>query len=435
MNEIKIFVKSLKGKPILVYGLGKSGSALVRALHKAGASFIIGDDNTDNLDQYKGLDNVEILDIATQDFTAPACLVLSPGIPLTHPKPHEVVLKAQEAELEILCDIELFFRIHPTLKTVGVTGTNGKSTVVSLLSHVLTEAGVKNALGGNIGTAIFDIDVEGDAKPEWVVLEMSSYQIDLCPNFRPDISVILNITPDHIDRHGSVEHYAAVKERLFEQNGVAVICADDTYTREMLERAKVTNTREIIEVSYCNAQDTKVLKGDHNRQNIACVNAIAKKIGINFDETQSAVQSFPGLDHRQYLVRTIGGVEYINDSKATNAASTSMALRAQNSIYWIVGGRKKETGLSGLEEFSSRIKHAYLIGECADDFAQWCDNNDIDYSLCYTLDKAVDQAHAMAQNDGGSAVLLSPACASFDQYKSFEKRGDHFAQLVEAIKE
>lgn len=439
MSEIKAFLKSLKDRPILVYGLGKSGSGIVRVLHKAGAKLIVGDDNADNLAEYKNVDNIEILDVTTQDFSAPVCLVLSPGIPLTHPQPHEVVLKAQKAGLEILCDIELFFRIHSNLKTVGVTGTNGKSTVVSLLSHILTQAGVKNALGGNIGTAVFDLEVEGKARPDWVVLELSSYQIDLCPRFRPDISLVLNITPDHIDRHGSVEHYAAVKERLFEpkedtDSGTAIICSDDTYTKGMLERAKAANEREIIEVSYRDAQEAKALKGKHNRQNIACVNAIARKIGLNLDEIQSGIKSFPGLNYRQYLVRTIGDVEYINDSKATNAASTATALCCQNNIFWIVGGRKKETGLSGLEEFSDRINHAFLIGESTDEFSAWFEKYNIDYSLCYTMQSAVDRAHVMAQNAGAGVVLLSPACASFDQYQSFEKRGDHFAALVEALK-
>jgi UDP-N-acetylmuramoylalanine--D-glutamate ligase len=435
MSEIKSFVQTLEGRPVLVYGLGKSGSALVRALCEAGASLIVGDDNPSNLEQFAGYENIDILDMDKLDFSVPACLALAPGIPLTHPKPHDIVVKAQKAGLEILCDIELFFRIHSDLKTVAVTGTNGKSTLVSLLSHVLTKACVKNALGGNIGTAVFDLAVEGDNHPDWVVLEMSSYQIDLCPKFRPDIALVINITPDHIDRHGSVEHYAAVKERLLDKSGTAIICSDDTYTREMLARAKANNMREIIEVSYRDAQDTKALKGAHNQQNIACVNAIAKKIGLNPDETRSAIESFPGLNHRQYLVRTMGGVDYINDSKATNPASSAMALCCCDNIYWIVGGRRKETGLGGLEEFSDRIKHVFLIGESTDEFSVWFEKYNIKHSVCYTMQSAVDRAHIMAQSGGTGVVLLSPACASFDQYQSFEKRGEHFAALVQALKD
>ncbi len=436
MSEIKDFVTSLEGKPVLIYGMGRSGKATVRALREAGASLVIGDDNEENLEEYlKEYKGINILDIATQDFSKPAFLVLSPGISFTHPRPHNVVIKAQEAGLAIISDIELFFRIHPNLKTVGVTGTNGKSTVVSLLSHVLTQAGIKNALGGNIGTAVFDLNVEGKTPPEWVVLELSSYQIDLCPHFRPDISVIINLTPDHIDRHGSVENYAAVKERLFEQEGAAIICSDDAYTKAMLARARAAKIREVIEVSYHDVAEVKTLKGEHNRQNIACVFAAARKIGLSPELIKSVIESFPGLNHRQYLVRTINGVAYINDSKATNAASTATALSCQDNIYWIVGGRKKETGLAGLEKFANNIKHAFLIGESTEDFSDWFDKYGIKYSRCYTMENAVEQAHTKAQNAGAGAVMLSPACASFDQYLSFEKRGDHFAKLVKELKE
>lgn len=435
---IKTFIEALQGKPFLVYGMGKSNSALVLTLHKAGASLIIGDDNPDNLKKFTRYKNVDLLDMDTQDFSVPAFLVLSPGIPLTHPQPHKIVKKAQEAKLEIICDIELFFRIHPNLKTIGVTGTNGKSTTVSLLSHILSESGIKNALGGNIGTPVFDLKVGGKARPEWTVLELSSYQIDLCPSFRPEISVILNITPDHIDRHGSVENYAVVKERIFEQSGTAIICSDDDDTKAMLTRTHQANIRKVIEVSYRNTQESKALKGDHNRQNIACAQAVAQEIGLTPEEIWKAIESFPGLNHRQYHVRTINGVAYVNDSKATNAASSVTALCCQKNIYWIVGGRKKKTGLDGLEKYADHIAHAFLIGESTEEFGGWFDKYAIEYSRCYTLENAVRQAHAMAQAHkgkpgGAGVVLLSPACASFDQYESFEKRGEHFVELVEGL--
>ena len=451
MSEIKDFVKSLKGTPVLVYGMGKSGCAIVSALHKAGASLIIGDDNPDNLKKFAKYENIKLLDIEVQDFSAPAFLILSPGIPLTHPRPHDIVLKAQKCALEILCDIELFFRIHPSLKTIGVTGTNGKSTTVSLLSHILNEAGTKNALGGNIGTAVFDLKVEGKVGLKWVVLELSSYQIDLCPSFRPDISVILNITPDHIDRHGSIEHYAEVKERLCEPKkgdnpGVAVICSDDEYTQKILDNVRKAALREVVEVSAYKTLDKEklskfdTLKGTHNHQNIVCAYAVARKIGLTPEEIWNGVESFPGLNHRQYMMRTINSISYVNDSKATNAASTAMALCSHNNIYWIVGGRKKKTGLDGLEKFFDHINHAFLIGESTKEFSAWFDTYGIKHSRCYTMENAVGQAHAMAQAHRGKpvgtgVVLLSPACASFDQYESFEKRGEHFSQLVDALKE
>lgn len=444
MRETKKFVETLKGKPLLIYGLGKTGGSLVCTLHKAGAALIIGDDNADNL---KGYENIDILDITTQDFSDIAALILSPGVPLTHPAPHDVVIKAQNSGVEVIGDIELFFRIHPNLKSIGVTGTNGKSTTVSLLSHILTGAGIKNVLGGNIGTPMLTLNVQGNAKPEWVILEMSSYQIDLCPSFRPDISAILNVTADHIDRHGTIEHYAEVKERILQpkegcDSGAAIICANDTYTQEMLEHTKTKGLRKVIETSKPDEEKLlklKKLSGVHNHQNIACAHAIAQNVGVSTETIWQAIETFRGLDHRQYSVRTINGVAYINDSKATNAASSAMALGCQNNIFWILGGRKKETELQGLEEYKNRIEHAFLIGETTDAFAIWCAKYKVECTRCYTMENAVSNAHIMAQEKRGKSgetgvVLLSPACASFDQYVSFEERGDHFSKVVKELK-
>ncbi len=471
MSKIKDFVKSLNDKPIIVYGLGKSGSACVNALSKAGANIVIGDDNSDNIKKFARRKNISVLDIDTQDFSEFAFIILSPGIPLTHPEPHDVVKRAKEAGLEIICDIELFSRIYPDLKTIGITGTNGKSTTSALVTHVLKEAGKKAVLGGNIGTAVFDLDIEKDM-PDWLVLEISSFQIDLCPVFRPDIAAILNLTPDHLDRHGDMEHYADVKERLIElgslnaDDAVAVICSDDEHTLHILERAKEISLRKVIEVSTAKKLDSGIyvedatlfdvengevktvgdlskipsLKGQHNYQNSACAYAIVKSAGIVSNKIMEGFESFPGLNHRQFLVRTINGVGYINDSKATNAASAAMALGVQNNVYWIVGGRKKKTGLDGLEGLFPLIKHAFLIGESTEDFANWFDKYGMEYTRCFTLENAVNKAHKMAQENRGQpggtgVVLLSPACASFDQYDSFEHRGDHFAEIVNALEE
>lgn len=472
MSEINKFVKTLEGKPVLVYGLGKSGDSVVRALTKAGAEIVIGDDNPESYKKFKSK-KVSPLDMDEQDFSKFAFLVFSPGIPFTHPKPHKVVEKAQAAGLEIMCDIELFMLIYPSLKTIGITGTNGKSTVSTLMDHVLNSVGKKSVFGGNIGTAVFNLDIEGENPPEWVVLELSSFQIDLCPTFRPDISVMINLTPDHIDRHGTMENYASVKERLChpsrgegKDDGVAVICSDDKFTQEILERAIELGEREIVEVSMLkqlssgvyvdhgqiyDAMDQEAelvgdinkvatLKGVHNHQNAICAYAIAKKIGIEPQEIMAGLMSYPGLNHRQYLVRTINGVGYVNDSKSTNAASAAMALGCQKNVYWIVGGRKKKTGLDGLEPFFDHIKHAFLIGESTEDFSRWFDKYGIDYTRCFTMENAIGQANVLAQANRGQpggtgVVLLSPACASFDQYDSFEHRGDHFSELAMAIDE
>ena len=464
MSEIKDFIKGLGGKPILVFGLGKSGLSSINALKKAGATIVAGDDRADNIAQARKL-GVEILSESSRNFSEYAFLLLSPGIPLTHPKPHNIVVKAQAADLDIICDIELFSRIYPKQKTIGVTGTNGKSTTSTLIGSVLSECGIPSQLGGNIGTAVFDLKT-GDVN-SWLVLEISSFQMDLCPNFRPDISVVLNITPDHIDRHGDIEHYMEVKERITEiarsdEYNASIICSDDPYTKRIYSRAAELALREVVEVSTLSnleggvsvvdnilydgedaigdLSEIPALQGVHNYQNAACAYAALRKVGLEKQQIYNAMTNFAGLNHRQYLVRTINGVSYVNDSKSTNAASAAVALDCRQNIYWIVGGRQKKTGLDGLEEFFSHIKHAFLIGDATEDFAHWFDKYAIEYTRCYNLDTAMSASHKMAQENrgqpgGAGCVLLSPACASFDQFKSFEERGDKFAELVGALEE
>lgn len=454
MSAVRDFIEKLH-KPILVYGLGKSGAATVKALRKAGAEVVIGDDDPANLKKFK---NIEIYE--DQNLANFAYLVLSPGIPLTHPDPHDIVKKAKEADTEILCDIELFMRIYPDMHTIGVTGTNGKSTTSALVNHIINACDLTAELGGNIGTAVFDIDME--SKPDWLVLEISSFQIDLCPTFRPDIGVILNVTPDHIDRHGSIENYAAVKGRLAEgredsAHNRVIICTDDEYTKNMEHHDRVfieVSASRALENGVCvqdniltedgidigSLENIPALKGGHNGQNTAASFAAARSCGVEQDKIWKAIENFPGLNHRQFRVRVMNGVTYINDSKATNAAAAAVAIGCRENVYWIVGGRRKKTGLEGLEEFFSRIKHAFVIGEATDDFADWFEKYGIDYSKSFTLEKAVRDAHQMAQDNrgqpgGAGVVLLSPACASFDQFDSFEHRGDVFSELVEALEE
>ncbi|MGH1455877.1 MAG: UDP-N-acetylmuramoyl-L-alanine--D-glutamate ligase [Alphaproteobacteria bacterium] len=466
--ELKDFVEKLDGAPILIFGLGRSGMSSAKVLKAAGANIIVGDDNANNLEKARKA-GFDLLDLKTADCSKFAFLLLSPGIPFTHPTPHEVVKRAQDADIEIICDVELFSRVYPKINTIGVTGTNGKSTTSSLINYVLNETGKKALLGGNIGTPVFDLKVKDENT--WVVIEMSSFQIDLCPNFRPDISVLLNISPDHIDRHGSMENYCAVKEKIIqisqnEEYNLAVICSDDPHTQKIYDRAKGLRLRNIYEIStdkeihngvyvsddvlhdaidggdeqYGGLDKVQSLKGAHNYQNAAAAFAVVKLCGVAPSDIWHAMQSFPGLNHRQYLVRTINGVTYINDSKSTNAASAAVALGCRNNVYWIVGGRKKKNGLEGLEEFFPRIKHAFLIGESTEDFAQWFDKYGMEYTRCYDLKKALSESHEMAQKNrgqpgGAGTVLLSPACASFDQFDSFEHRGDVFTQIVTALDE
>ncbi len=465
MSKIKDFVSALDGKAILVYGLGKSGYATANALIDAGANVTVGDDHIDQVNNL--VDNgARSLDMEHDEFSDFAFLLLSPGVPLTHPEPHEVVKKATSAAVEIVCDIELFSRIYPEKRTVGVTGTNGKSTTVTLISHILNSCGRRAFLGGNIGTPIFSLDIEDD-DDAYLIIEMSSFQIDLCPVFRPDIAVILNLTPDHLDRHGSMDNYMEVKERIGDlgrqdRDQHLIVAIDDDYTAKIYTRAKSLDLRSCSLVSTSGKNDDGVyehegklfdagmeigvldklsnLKGIHNYQNAGCSYAVAKKVGISREDIWSAMESFPGLKHRQFLVRTINGVTYVNDSKSTNAAAAAVALGCRSNVYWIVGGRKKKNGLEGLEDFFSRIKHAFLIGESQGDFANWFDQYGMSYSRCGTLEKAVADAHKMGQDNrgqpgGAGVVLLSPACASFDQFDSFEARGDCFTELVNALDE
>lgn len=469
MIDLSDIKQSLNGKPVLVFGLGISGGALVKALKSAHIHVIIGDDNSKSLEGLKASKGIEILHGRDLDFSTVGMLVLSPGIPLTHPEPHWTVIAAKAAGVEVIGDVELFARATKGHMSIGITGTNGKSTTVSLIAHILKFCGLNPQLGGNIGCPVFELDMSQDNAIS--VLELSSFQIDLCPTFRPDIAVILNLTPDHIDRHGTMEEYADVKERMFDMsnehlNGCAIIASDDEYCRKILMRAQENSLRKVTQVSISkdlaegvfvrdgklyevikdkvleigNLESIPSLKGAHNYQNAACAYAAARACGLEAEQIFAAMHSFPGLQHRQFLVRTINGVGYLNDSKATNAAATAMALACHNNIYWIVGGRKKKTGLDGLESFFNSIKHSFLIGESVDGFSQWFDKYGMEYTRCGTLAKAVEEAHIMAQENrgqpgGAGVVLLSPACASFDQFRSFEERGDVFTDLVNKLSE
>lgn len=470
MPKLAKFVSELNGKSILIFGLGISGRSLVKALLGANASVYVADDNPDQIENYLKL-GAKGFDYKTQkDYTQFAFLILSPGVPLTHPEPHPIVLAAKESGLEVIGDIELYYRAGLMGQTIGVTGTNGKSTTVSLITHILKACGYNAQAGGNIGKPIFDLDFK--AEHSIAVLELSSFQIDLCPMFRPNVSVILNLSPDHIDRHGTMENYAEVKARLCEimpssdQNPQLIIAVDDPYTKDISERALSHGLRKVIQVAtlsrleqgvfvenavlYDHCDDVTLeigsfvgmqnLRGEHNYQNAACAYAAVKALGLSSEEIFNAMKSFAGLQHRQYQVRTINGVTYVNDSKATNAEATAMALACHDNVYWIVGGRKKKTGLDGLEQFFGQIKHAFLIGEAANDFADWLDKYAIDYTKAFTLDNALNLAHKMAQDNrgqpgGAGVVMLSPACASFDQFKSFEERGDIFCKLVHDLDE
>ncbi len=410
--DLTDFAKSLCGKPVAIFGLGLSGLTSVEALINAGIKTIAWDDGQESVNKAKAL-GAKCQPLDTKTLSGCAVLLLSPGVPLTHPQPHPVAKAAQEAGIEIIGDLEILHRANHGHKTIGITGTNGKSTTTALLTHVLKACGRPAVMGGNIGVPVLKLDLP--TPDTIIVLEISSYQIDLCPTFRPDIGVLLNITPDHINRHGTFENYTAIKNL-------------------MLEGAQQAIRPQDLDIGFLKDENFPRLPGDHNKQNIAAVCAVCKIIGLEQDKVIEAVKTFPGLPHRQFLTRQINNVSYINDSKATNAQAAAKALGAYENIFWIVGGQAKEGGLSGLEDYKSRIAHAYLIGESTPAFETWMKERGIDYTLSNTLETAVPQAHEAAQKQNKPAsVLLAPACASWDQFKSFEHRGDAFTQIVEGL--
>ncbi len=448
-----------RGQTWAVFGLARSGLATARALIAGGAEVRLWDDNEASraAAAAAGFQPMQLHEAALVGCTG---LALAPGVPLTHPVPNQVVANARRAGLPIIGDIELLLReLKPSQGgpgVYGITGTNGKSTTTALLAHILASAGRSIALGGNIGQAVLDLPRFNSAADGTYVIEMSSFQIDLTPGWQARIAVLLNITPDHLDRHGSMDAYAAIKARIFGgqvAGDTAVIGVDDDHCRAIHAALQAEQTgRTIVPVSILQVLDQGVsavngmlyddgkpifaldfaaLPGAHNGQNIAAAYAAARAAGLESEVIRAGIAGFPGLKHRLQRVGSIDGIACINDSKATNADSTEKALAAFDNVYWIAGGKAKEGGITGLKRFFPRIRRASLIGEAARDFAATL-GDAVPHALCGTLDKALDDALAAARRDRlkNAVVLLSPACASYDQFRSFEHRGDEFIRLV-----
>ena len=447
----------LRGAPVAVLGLGKSGLATARALMASGVAVRAWDDSAASRRAAEA-ENVTLADLGSANIAGMQMLVLSPGIPHTFPEPHPIAARAKAAKRPIVGDIELLYRARPKARYVGVTGTNGKSTTTALIGHVLTEAGLKIAVGGNLGTPALTFPPLG---PDGVyVLEMSSYQLELIDKLAFDVAILLNITPDHLDRHGGMDGYIAAKERIFARQTpkqAAVICIDSPPCRGIVQRLmQRTGGGRLVPISVEHAakggvyvRDGKLiddlghaakveldltslarLPGAHNWQNVLAAYAAARMLGLQPTKIATAIGSFLGLAHRQQLVATIGKVRYVNDSKATNVDAATKALGCYDRIYWIAGGRAKEGGFDDLAPFMQRVVHAFLIGEAAPALEVWLKGKATSTTVG-TMDRAVAAAHAVAQADPkGGVVLLSPACASFDQYLNFEVRGRDFADLV-----
>jgi UDP-N-acetylmuramoylalanine--D-glutamate ligase len=456
-------VTTFAGKKVAVFGLGGSGLVSASALLAGGADVVAADDNAAIMEKASQA-GIPAADFRRLDWSRVAALVLAPGVPLTHPKPHWPVLLAQAANVPIIGDIELFCRERqaraPQAPFVAITGTNGKSTTTALTAHLLATAGYDAQMGGNIGTAVLSLDPPQQGRG--YVVECSSYQIDLAPSIDPTVGILINVSEDHLDRHGTIEHYAAVKERLVagvSAGGAAVIGVDDAWCAAAADRVEHAGKR-VVRISVqrelrdgifsldgrivrAEGGATQVvaslagigsLRGRHNAQNACCAVAAGLALGMTAQQIQEGLRSFPGLAHRMEQVGRKANVLFVNDSKATNADSSAQALACFDNIYWIAGGKPKTGGIVSLAPFFPRIRKAYLIGEAAAEFAATLSGN-VAFEIVETLERAVSQSALDAEASGlaDPVVLLSPACASFDQYRNFEVRGDTFRKLVTAL--
>ncbi|GAA0647537.1 UDP-N-acetylmuramoyl-L-alanine--D-glutamate ligase [Brevundimonas lenta] len=489
-----ISVPGFEGRRIAVFGLGRSGLTAARALKAGGALPVLWDDSVSSRMQAEA-ESFAVEDLTRADWTDFAALVLSPGAPLTHPKPHWTVVKAKAAGVPVIGDIELFARAIAVLpdaerpKVVAITGTNGKSTTTALIGWVLKQAGLTVHVGGNIGIGVLALPAPTPGAV--YVIEVSSYQLDLTTSFAPDVAILTNVSPDHLDRHGGMDGYVAAKKRIFEHASLALVGTDERWGAAILsaltdsgravtaistsahpgESRDPVLSRERIELDraptaspspdrpkdwvpafagmsgkiearpgairidgqvVADLRAARSLPGRHNAQNAAFAYAAARALGVSHDAAVEGLLTFPGLAHRMEEVGRLGAVRFINDSKATNADAARQALASYDRVFWIAGGRAKDGGIESLTDLFPRIRHAYLIGEAASNFADTLDG--VRHDLCGDMATAVAAAAAGAAAERGEqVVLLSPACASFDQYPDFEARGEAFRAAVLAL--
>ena len=450
-------VPGFEGRRIAVFGLGRSGITAARALKAGGALPVLWDDSVSSRMQAQA-EGFDVDDLTVADWSGFAALVLSPGAPLTHPLPHWTVTKAAGAGVPVIGDIELFARALAALppaerpKVVAITGTNGKSTTTALIGWVLKQAGLTVHVGGNIGIGVLALPTP---TPEAVyVIEVSSYQLDLTTGFAPDVAILTNISPDHLDRHGGMDGYVAAKARIFQAQGpdaVALVSLDDRQSAGIAQGLSASG-RHVRTVSTAGPAEIRVdggvlaidgepvtrltgarsLPGRHNAQNAAFAWGAARALGVPRAVAAEGLMTFPGLAHRMEHVGTLGRVRFINDSKATNADAARQALSSYERSFWIAGGRAKGGGIDDLEDLFPRVVEAFLIGEAAGPFAARL--GDTPHRISGDMASAVRAATAAATATGrDEVVLLSPAAASFDQYPDFEARGEAFRAAVLAL--
>ena len=461
-------VQGLDGQTVAVLGLGRSGKAAVLALQEGGVTAVVWDDGAAARDAAQA-DGFTLRDLTKSGgFDGIARLIVSPGIPHLYPAPNPIIAAAWRAGVPVDNDIGLFFQSFATdewsgyttmPRVIAVTGSNGKSTTSALIHHIVSENGRATQLAGNIGRGVLDIDPAHDG--EVIVLELSSYQTDLARALTPDVAVLTNISPDHLDRHAGLGGYFAAKRRLFSEGGPdrCIICMDDpegqylanqmamgatddrviqVSSRQKLEHAAwsvfarkgfLSEYRKGRQVTSIDLRNIPGLPGAHNHQNACAAYAACRTLGFSPKMIEAAMRSFGGLPHRSQLVGEKDGVRFVNDSKATNIDSAAKALQAFPKIRWICGGLQKDGGLAALLPHVGAVQKAYVIGRDADDFARQLVG--VETVVCGTMEAAV--AAAAADAVAGDVVLLAPACASFDQYDSFETRGDDFMAQVQVV--
>ena len=479
-------VPGFEGRRVAVFGLGRSGLTAARALKAGGAEPVLWDDGISSRMQAEA-EGFWVEDLTTADWSGFAALVLAPGVPLTHPVPHWTVEKAKEAAVEIVGDLELFARALAALpdgkrpQVVAITGTNGKSTTTALTAWVLRQAGMTVHMGGNIGIGVLALPAP---TPGVVyVIECSSYQLDLTTTFTPDVAILTNISPDHLDRHGGMEGYVAAKARIFanpRDRAMALVGADEaaglkiagdmarTWSGSLIFAAHPGGSRDPVRAARPAADGPSSIKdwvpasagmsgrievrasaltiagfrvdltaarslaGRHNAQNAAFAYASARALGVEHEAAVEGLLSFPGLAHRMEPVGRVGRVRFVNDSKATNADAARQALAAYERVFWIAGGRAKAGGIDDLAELFPRVVEAFLIGEAAGPFAAAL--GDTPHRISGDMASAVQQAFEAASATGREeVVLLSPAAASFDQFPDFEARGEAFRAAALAL--
>jgi UDP-N-acetylmuramoylalanine--D-glutamate ligase len=453
-----ISIPGFEGRRVAVFGLGRSGITAARALQAGGAIPILWDDGVSGRMQAEA-EGFAVEDLTRADWSGFAALVLSPGAPLTHPRPHWTVERAHAAGVPVIGDVELFARALDALpegrrpRVVAITGTNGKSTTTALIGWVLKSAGLSVHIGGNIGIGVLALPAP---TPDAVyVIEVSSYQLDLTTGFAPDVAILTNISPDHLDRHGGMEGYVAAKRRIFQAQGaeaLALVGVDDAWGQGIATDLRAQGKRmETVSTSaaaegylaapgqllldgqpIADLSAARSLPGRHNAQNAAFAYAGARALGVSREAAVEGLLTFPGLAHRMEAVGRLGAVRFINDSKGTNADAARQALASYPSVFWIAGGKAKEGGIDSLRDLFPHVAKAYLIGEAADAFSVTL--ADTPHIVAHTMERAVELAAADAARAGGEqVVLLSPACASFDQFPDFEVRGEAFRAAVLAL--